>query len=315
MHRACSPLTILALLLLGASARAEEGDPAAAQMLFDDAKRLLAKGSVAEACPKFLASFKLDPKPGALLNLADCYEKNGQTASAWARYLETAALAHRAGQAERERYARAHATALEPKLSRLTVMAPGAASGQSVTRDGVALDAATWGTAVPVDPGEHVVEAQAPGKRAWSMTVTVGAGDAGARVEVPALADAPGSPPRGGEDAASPGSGRRIAGIVLMGAGAAGLVVGSVFAAKAHSDYGDLSAACPVPTHCAPALAPDIAAYHVASSTFVTSFVGAGILLGTGLGVFFTAPQVRSRAGAFVAPRVGAGYVGVEGGF
>jgi hypothetical protein len=173
---------------------------------------------------------ELDPKPGAALNLADCYEENGQTASAWARYLDAAPLSHRAGQAERERYARAHAAALEPKLSRLTVVVPSAPSGLSVTRDGVAIDAATWGTAVPVDPGAHVVEARAPGMPAWSMAVKVGVGDGKVRVEVPVLTDARSTspPPLGvqagpGEEEETPGrSGQKTAGVALMGASAVG---------------------------------------------------------------------------------------------
>jgi hypothetical protein len=113
-------LPIVAALLLGApAARAQGSDLAAAQGLFDEAKRLVAQGNVAEACPKFLASFRVDPKPGTAVNLADCFEKTGQIASAWARYLEAASLAQRAGQAEREQYAREHAATLEPRLPRL----------------------------------------------------------------------------------------------------------------------------------------------------------------------------------------------------
>src|SRR5438045_9624231 len=55
---------------------------ARAQLLFDEALVAAEKGDFATACPKFLASQEADPKTSTLLNLASCYEKNGQTASA-----------------------------------------------------------------------------------------------------------------------------------------------------------------------------------------------------------------------------------------
>ena len=160
----------LALLLHTEVAQAQGNDPAAAQALFDEAKRLLAQGNLKEACPKFLASLKLDPAPGAALNLATCYEKNGQTASAWARYIEAASLARQAGQLDREKYAGEQAALLEPRLLRLVIRVASAPNGLSVMRDGLPVDAAVRGAAVPVDPGKHVVEARAPGKKPWSIT-------------------------------------------------------------------------------------------------------------------------------------------------
>jgi hypothetical protein len=111
------------------------------------------------ACPKFEASLKLDPGLGAILNLADCYEKNGQTASAWAEFREASAAARASGSKDREDLARQRAAALEPKLSRLTIVV-GKQSAQ-VTRDGTSVDSAAFGTAMPVDPGKHVIEATA----------------------------------------------------------------------------------------------------------------------------------------------------------
>src|SRR5687768_18046990 len=98
---------------------------AAAEALFDHAKRLHAAGRYAEACPKFAESQKLDAGVGTLLYLADCYEKIGQTASAWAGFREAAAAAKNAGQEEREKIARDRAAGLEPQLSRLTITVEG----------------------------------------------------------------------------------------------------------------------------------------------------------------------------------------------
>src|SRR5439155_11121969 len=89
---------------------------ARAQQLFDSALADAEKGDFAAACPKFLASQEADPKTSTLLNLANCYEKNGQTASAWGAFREAEGLARKAGRTDWETAARTRAEALEPKL-------------------------------------------------------------------------------------------------------------------------------------------------------------------------------------------------------
>src|SRR6185437_15434982 len=74
-------------------ARAQNAsDKAAAEALFDAAKKLYADKKYAEACTRFDASEKLDRGIGTLLYLADCYEHVGRTASAWATFREAESL-------------------------------------------------------------------------------------------------------------------------------------------------------------------------------------------------------------------------------
>src|SRR5262245_16290948 len=79
--------------------------PAAAQALFDEAQKRVAAGDYEQACPKFKASYALDPGGGTLLNLADCLEKQGRTASAWSTFKDALVLARRDGRSERVEYA------------------------------------------------------------------------------------------------------------------------------------------------------------------------------------------------------------------
>src|SRR4051812_19346522 len=89
-------LSLLATAL-PAHADASAAEQAAADALFNEAQRLVLAGRAAEACPKFVESQRLDPALGTILNLADCLEKIGQTASAWALFNDLQDTAQRAG--------------------------------------------------------------------------------------------------------------------------------------------------------------------------------------------------------------------------
>src|SRR5262245_57364431 len=88
----------LALLAPSAARAQSASDPATARVLFAEGRKLLAAKNYAEACPKFEESLRLDSGIGAMYNLADCWEKSGRTASAWAMFLDTAAAARAANQ-------------------------------------------------------------------------------------------------------------------------------------------------------------------------------------------------------------------------
>ena len=96
------------LLAFAPAARAETStqNRAAAEVLFNEAGQLFRQGKYEAACQKLASSEKLDPAVGTQLNLARCYEKIGKTASAWIAFVDAAATAKSAGQAEREASAR-----------------------------------------------------------------------------------------------------------------------------------------------------------------------------------------------------------------
>src|SRR4051812_9428226 len=140
-------------------------DPAGAEKLFAEARKLIEAGKMEEACQKLADSYQLDPGIGTLLNLAQCYARLGKTATAWATYREAADAAKAAGQADREKKATRAAEALEPELAKFTVTVPEAAAvkGVEVKRNGMLVPKGLWGVSEPVDPGEYVIEARTPG--------------------------------------------------------------------------------------------------------------------------------------------------------
>src|SRR5579859_1952887 len=231
--------TVLSAALSHATpAGAQPGDIAAqADALFKQAMELRSAGNDAAACPKFLASKQLAPAVGVTLYLADCYERIGRNASAWREFREGEKLA-RARNDKRADVAAQRAAALEPTLGRLTVSAASPAKpGTEVTVDGSSLPQEYWGSALAVDPGDHVVTLMADGQPAKTYVAHVDASHPTAVVSVgePAASSTPASAPAAAVEAtpAEPGSPSdghlpgRIGGIGLMVIGAAGVGLGT----------------------------------------------------------------------------------------
>ena len=72
----------IAMLASPAFARAAE-PPSAAQVAFDEGRRLEDSGDFPAAAARFEESERLEHALGTLLNLANCYERGGRLASAW----------------------------------------------------------------------------------------------------------------------------------------------------------------------------------------------------------------------------------------
>src|SRR5262249_53005866 len=143
----------------------------------------------AEACPKLEESQRLDPGIGTLFNLADCQEHVGKTASALSNFLDVVNATKVLGQSARETAARTRAAALQSRGPKLNISAADTPGQCEINRDGFRVERGLWGSAVPVDPGEHVVTASLPGKKPWRATVTAKDDGALVTVTVPVLED------------------------------------------------------------------------------------------------------------------------------
>ena len=288
-------------------------DKAAAQAMFDEGRKLMDQGKYAEACPKLEASQRLDPGAGTLLNLAACYDKNGQTASAWVTYTD-AATASRERHPDWAQRADARVKALYPTLSHLTVDVPNAPNNVAVVRDGKPIDAGSFGTAMPVDPGHHVIDATAPSKKPFHQEVDVDAKGGQARVVVK-LEDAPVSQSTGNDHTTGPlvtpppeqtssGSGMRIAGITMIGVGVVGVIVGGVFGGLAIGKKNDAAPNCTSDfSRCnstGKASVDDALTFGTVSTI---GFIAGGVLAAGGVIVYLLAPKKQeSHVSVGVSP-------------
>jgi hypothetical protein len=245
------------------SARADtSSSKAVAEALFRDATQLLAAGDVQAACPKFADSMKVDAALGTLLYLAACHEKQGRTASAWSEFASARAWAERTEQRDRQAFAQKHMAALEERLSKIVFTAP-QIPGLELKLDDGALTAASLDTALPVDPGEHTVEAAAPDRQPWRAVVKIPPEPGRFAVEIPQLlplppAAPPPPPPPPANPApapidvpppvvrtSGPSRGARIAMWTALGFTAAGVGVGTGFGILTFQERDAAKTACP----------------------------------------------------------------------
>lgn len=316
-------LTVLLLLVVltgaaqTASAQTSPTDKALAESLFDRGLEQMRLGKDEEACQSLERSQAIEPGVGTMLYLAECYEKLGRSASAWAMYREAASLAQEQGQSERAKKGATRAEFLTPSLSKLTLVVPSQAivPGLSITRNGEAVPAAAWSVAVPVDPGEQKIAAAAPGYAPWTLDVTLPPNGARIVVDVPALQALPPSevapaavaqtepitqapaaltPPAAAlttADSPARASFHKPLAYVLGGVGIAALGVGTYFGIRAISENNKADEACPN-DRCrnAAGIEHDEAAHS--SATAANVFVTGGLaLVAAGVVVYVTRPR------------------------
>jgi hypothetical protein len=168
---------VLAICFVAAPARAQQGDPVAAQALFKAARALVDAGDWTAGCAKFEASLALQGSASTMLNIAKCHEHAGKIASAWDAYNRAQTLNAETRGADRRKgldeLARKGIEALTPRLPKLRIVIEGKPPGLRVLRDGKEIPVAALDDALPVDPGKHDIEVTAPGRRTETRSVTL----------------------------------------------------------------------------------------------------------------------------------------------
>jgi hypothetical protein len=230
---------------------------------------------------------------GALLNVARCNEQAGKTATAWAEYRAAATLAAQRNEEERRRGAQELANQLEARLSRLSVEVSPQFPNVSVRVDSQQLPSVSFGIPLPMDPGEHLLEATARGYEPWVQKIPVSGEGSRTTVLVPELKER-------ALDAAA-GRGRVIAGAVLGSLGAAALAGGAVQAVRAYQQDRALENACATPDRagaraCGSAKQSDIDRLAFTANSATVLLASGGAVATAGVALLFAGRMANAAA-------------------
>ena len=172
-------------------------DPAVverADAAFEEGRELFDQGRFREACEKFELSMQLDPSPGTLLNLGNCYEPQGDLVRALALFEQAFADAQRSNDPRRKELwtdaSRERIANLSRRVPQLSVR--GAPSDAEVSIDG---NGQRPSGVLRINPGRHRIEVRAPGKQPFTQEFDIASGQRLA-INVPPLeAEAGPAPP------------------------------------------------------------------------------------------------------------------------
>jgi hypothetical protein len=249
----------------------------------------------------------LDPGTGTLLALGLCHEGAGATASALTELLAVVTASERT-RPDRAALARQHADAVSLRLSTVTVdVRPESSDHATVTLDGGPLPPAKWAK-LPLDPGDHVLEAKVPGGTPWQTSLHVPAGPSAQVIAVPSLEPAAATPARPSPPPPLPspeeeaGTSRKTIGWIVAGSGAGLVVLGGVFGGLALSEHGSATTACPS----SPCSSSSGVSDENQAKTFAwVSDFGVGLgLVGVGVGTYLLLTRGAPKATTGWMPRV-----------
>ena len=315
-----------------------DADKATARQLGIEGDQALANKDFKTAEDKCKRAEALFNAPTLLLCLARAQTANGHLVAAQESYnrilREGAPPGSPPAFVKAVEDARKEVDEVSPRIANVTVQVTGA-DNPTVTIDDQPFPNAALGVKRPVDPGDHVVKATAPGyKPGEAHFNVVEAGDANASIDLqkdPNAVVAPppgGNPARGGTTEPPPaggsggGSTQKTLGYAALGVGAAGVVVGSIFGVLAISAHGSLADSCNNGT-CDPSKDGDISSYHTKGLVSTIGFIVGGGGLAGGAVLILTAPKSHASAqvgqgagsGTYFSPYVGPGSAGITGKF
>jgi len=302
----------VASLVATSLARAED-PPAIVELKAGYALRQ--QGDCRGALPHLLASYRLDPKPKAILNASDCEERIGDLVSAEKHAMEGLELARREGDTELVGVARDQLASIDKRMPYLAItLAHGVPPDTTILHDGLAVDPATLGAATPAHPGAHTIIVRASGHtdRTYDLSlaeaqrrdIVVDVGELATPSELPANPYAEPSPHPQATDRRPSGlwetitlSPRNEIGAGLVVLGAVGVFVGGAFgiAAISSNAASNSNGHCDM-TGCDP-IGVQLRNTALSDATISTALFGVGLAaVGGGLVLYLTGPKTPTVA-------------------
>lgn len=288
-------------------------------------------GADERSCPELRASYNDDPRAQTLFDLAKCEDKAGRIATAAVTYDEYLRLFDRLSEPEKlqqgaqEQWATSRREALARELPRVTLTLPkNAPEGTRITRqssgDGDPIEMAL-NVPLLIDPGEHYVTVDAPGRPRWARRFFVEKGDKKTiELEVPPAEKGTETPSRIGKPIepvpvylppiTPKNSDMRVAAYVTGGLGIAGVVGGAVAAVIFGLSKGTIDENCKDGI-CNAAGQKATNDARTAGMASIVAFSVGGSVLATGVVLFVVDPAPRTFS--LIPRRMKIGSAGLTG--
>jgi len=225
--------------------------------------------------------------------------------------------------------AREEHAALQPRIPAVELAFTAPPDGDvAVTMDGRPVRSELVGLPLPVNPGEHTVEARAgDGSARASFSIAEGErktlelalvrarspDEATLPEDIPVTAVGPGEKPPAEADT-SPRVTRRAVGLAMLGGGGAVLVASGVTGVIALRKQGELEDLGCVERSCPPSAAGERQTYNTLVGVAYGT-LGFGVLVGAAGGYLLLGPTREHGSARRIEPWVGVGEVGVKGVF
>ena len=322
---ACLSL-VVSLLALSAPAGAQpepsDVDRATARSLAREGYEAQQRGQFGLAADRFERADALVHAPTLLLGLARAELGLGELVEARESYERLLREPLPAGAppafVKAVEDAKREAPAVAARLAWVTLVVRGPSvkgpAAARVTVDAVPVPAAAIGVRRACNPGTHVARAFAPGFRSAEQSFAVNEG--GAETIVLDLPPKAGAPALAGPEAVPEvatakrsSSWHTTAGIIALGAGAAGLIVGGVTGGLALGQHASLSDECPN-ARCSTAHAGDVDTYRTLADVATVATIAGAAAVAAGV-VLLLIPHASPRpsVGVYAGP-LAAGITG-----